>query len=140
MQNTIAYGLLLPFILFFAMIIPDFVMYSNVAVKANHVATNAIEIAEKAGGFDYSESGVNVDLNPYIESELKRYNLNPDKWKVEYTTGKIQYNQPLSITIQGQYDFMAFNMLWDDSVSGVLEMKGVPINVTRSGIGQVFFR
>lgn len=122
------------------MILPDFMIYANLSVKAHHVATNVIEVAEKAGGFDYSEGTTSVDLNPYIESELKRYNLNVDHWKVDYTPGKVDYNHPLQISLKGQYNFKAFNMIFGKEDAEVNEMKSVPITVTRSGIGQVFFR
>lgn len=140
MQNTVAYGLLLPFFLFVAMILPDFLIYANLSVKAHHVATNVIEVAEKAGGFEYSEGTTNVNLQPFIESELERYNLNVDHWEVDYTKGKVDYNQPLQITVKGEYKFKAFDMIYGDADAEVNEMKRAKINASRSGIGQVFFR
>lgn len=133
MQQTIAYGLLLPLILFFTMLIPDFVMYSNYTVKAHTIATNAVEIAEKTGGFSYDS----VDLETYVEEQLENNNMDPGKWQVSYTEGRVDYNEPLHITLKGSYRVAAFDMIFGEEEN---KIKILPIQANKSGVGQVFFR
>ena len=130
MQQTIAYGLLLPLILFFVMLVPDFVMYSNYTVKAHNIATNAIEIAEKTGGFS-------DDLESYVEEQLENNNMYPDQWTVSFTEGRVDYNQPIYITLKGSYRVSAFDTIFGENEERI---KNLPIQATKSGIGQVFFR
>lgn len=137
MQNTISYVLWLPLMLFFCLLIPDFIIYGNIAIKAHQVAKNVVEVAEKGGGFDYSEDGVTVDLKPFIEDELRRRNLDPNHWEITYTEGKVDYNQPLTITLKGQYTFKAFSMIFSDDDA---PFRTLPIHATKTGLGQVFFR
>lgn len=133
MQNLVGYGLLLPFVLFFAILFPDFITYGNIAVKANEITENAVKMAERSGGFEYSDEHGSVDLSSYIQEELEHKNLNPDAWDVEYTEGRVEYNEPLSITLRSKYTIKAFDFLWD-------EAKKMSIVSSKSGIGQVYFR
>ncbi|WP_121616777.1 DUF4320 family protein [Virgibacillus halodenitrificans] len=138
MSDTLSTALLLPLVLFFVLLVPEFLMYGNLTVKANAIATDTVQLAEKVGGFEYAEDGASVNLGDYIEEQFERNNLNPEVWSYEYTEGKVDYNQPMQVVVRGQYNFGSFFMLgkeedWEFDFT-------LPVVVSRSGIGQVYFR
>jgi Domain of unknown function (DUF4320) len=138
MSDTLSTALLLPLVLFFMLLVPEFLMYGNLAVKANAIATDTVQLAEKVGGFEYSEDGTSVNLGDYIEEQFEKNNLNPDVWSYEYTVGKVDYNQPMQVVIRGEYKFGSFLMLGDED-DWEFDFT-IPIVVSRSGVGQVYFR
>lgn len=138
MSDTLSTALLLPLVLFFMLLVPEFLMYGNVAVKANAIATDTVQLAEKVGGFEYSDEDASVNLGSYIEEQFERNNLNPDVWSYEYTEGKVDYNQPMQVVVRGHYNFGSFYMLGDEDSWGF--DFSIPVVVSRSGIGQVYFR
>lgn len=139
MSDTLATALLMPVMLFFFLLVPEFIMYGNVSVKANHIATDSVQLAERVGGFEYSDGDTSVNLGEYIEKQFELNNLNPDLWSYEYTDGRVDYNKPLQVVIRGQYYFSIFRMLGMSDEE--LEFSTtIPVVVSRSGIGQVFFR
>lgn len=138
MSDTLSTALLLPLVLFFVLLVPEFLMYGNMTVKANSIATNTVQLAEKVGGFEYSEGGASVNLGDYIEEQFERNNLNTEVWSYEYTEGRVDYNQPMQVVIRGQYNFGSFFMLGNQD-SWEFDFT-LPVVVSRSGIGQVYFR
>jgi hypothetical protein len=137
MSNTLSTGLLIPIILFFVILVPEFIMYENLNIKANQIATSTVQIAERVGGFEYSHGSTDVNLGDYVEEQFKLNNLDKSKWSYEYTTGRVDYNQPMTIVIRGEYKFKIFDIL------GVSEWgfpTTIPIVATKSGVGQVYFR
>lgn len=139
MSDTLATALLLPVMLFFFLLVPEFIMYGNVSVKANHIATDSVQLAERVGGFEYSDGNTSVNLGEYIEKQFELNNLNPELWSYEYTPGRIDYNKPLQVVIRGQYYFSIFRILGmsDDELEFSTT---IPVITSRSGVGQVFFR
>ncbi|MEX3623664.1 DUF4320 family protein [Viridibacillus arvi] len=139
MSDTLATALLLPVMLFFFLLVPDFIMYANISVKANHIATDTVQLAERVGGFEYSEGGTSVNLGEHIEEQFRFNNLNVDAWSYEYTAGRVDYNKPMQVVIRGGYYFSIFRILGmsDDELEFSTT---IPVVATRSGVGQVFFR
>ena len=139
MSDTLATALLIPVMLFFFLLVPEFIMYGNVAVKANHIATDTVQLAERVGGFEYSDGESSVNLGEYIEKQFELNHLNPDLWSYEYTDGRVDYNKPMQIVIRGQYYFSIFRILGLSDEE--LEFSTtIPVVASRSGVGQVFFR
>ena len=137
MSDTLSSILLIPIILFFVLLVPEFIMYANLDIKANQIATNSVQLAERVGGFEYSYGDTDVNLGEHIEEQFDQNKLDETVWSYEYTDGRIEYNQPLSVVIRGQYTFRIFDILgvsdWGFSTT-------VPVVATKSGIGQVYFR
>lgn len=139
MSNTLATALLIPLMLFFVLLVPEFIMYGNLEVKANHIATDSVQLAERVGGFEYNEGKTSVNLGDYIKKQFELNNLNPEAWSYEYTDGRVDYNQPLQVVIRGGYKFNIFSILGlNDSELGF--STNIPVVASRSGVGQVFFR
>lgn len=138
MSDTLSTALLIPLVLFFVLLVPDFLMYGNMTVKANSIATEVVQLAEKVGGFEYSDEDASVNLGEFIEEQFEKNNLNPDVWSYEYTEGKVDYNQPMQVVIRGQFNFGSFYLLGDQDDWGF--DLAIPVVVSRSGIGQVYFR
>lgn len=139
MSDTLATALLIPVALFFFLLVPEFIMYGNVEVKANHIATDAVQLAERVGGFEYADGETSVNLGEYIEEQFELNNLDPELWSYEYTDGRVDYNKPLQVVIRGQYYFSIFRILGmsDDELEFSTT---IPVIASRSGVGQVFFR
>lgn len=137
MSDTLSSALLIPIILFFVILVPEFIMYGNLQVKAQQIATSTVQVAEQVGGFEYSHGSTDVNLGDYIEEQLEFNNLNKDAWSYEYTEGRVDYNQPLTISVRGQYTFQIFDIL---GVSDWGFPTTVPVVASKTGVGQVYFR
>ncbi|KAA6448213.1 DUF4320 family protein [Bacillus cereus] len=136
MSETLAKGLTMLMWLFFILIIAEFIMYSAYYVKAQNTASSTLKIAERMGGFQYSYNQQKVDVEPYLKSQLNENHMYPDHWSYQFTKGKVEHNTPMEIAIKGSYEFQVFKLL---PIDWGFDAK-IPINVKRTGIGQVFFR
>lgn len=146
-------AILMPFLLFFTILIPEFAAYSNYKMSLNEVASYAIDLAEKNGGFVYTTSGgQTVDIRDAIDAKMEALNIvgeNSELKNVEiyYTDNggnPVQYNDPLAFIISAEYEFKSFKLIDNMKINGTVhdleEVANGDISVRKSGVSQVYFR
>ncbi|MCE0553120.1 DUF4320 family protein [Bacillus thuringiensis] len=82
----------------------EFAGQTVVNVKANEISEYAVSLAERDGGFT-------PDVIDKVNQKLKDSNMDSKDWKMEYTQGKVQFNQPLTFTIKGSINIIRLNYL-----------------------------
>lgn len=108
---------------------PEFILYGYTHHKAKKVVEYGIALAETAGGFK-------PEVIAEIEERMKYYRLDDSNvWKLKYSLGEVQYDQPLALELSGQHKFYFINLF--ATGKGVIT---VPINTYKSGTSHVYYR
>ncbi|PEY47924.1 hypothetical protein CN348_24485 [Bacillus cereus] len=128
MQQAVTYVVFFLSLMFIIVFGVEFAGQTVVNVKANEISEFAVSLAERDGGFT-------PDVINKVNQKLKDSNMDSKDWKMEYTQGKVQFNQPLTFTIKGKYKYNSFKLL--ERGIGTFD---VSVQSTRSGVGQVYFR
>ncbi|MEQ3601431.1 DUF4320 family protein [Bacillus thuringiensis] len=96
MQQAVTYVVFFLSLMFIIVFGVEFAGQTVVNVKANEISEYAVSLAERDGGFT-------PDVIDKVNQKLKDSNMDSKDWKMEYTQGKVQFNQPLTFTIKGKY-------------------------------------
>ncbi|EEM38405.1 DUF4320 family protein [Bacillus thuringiensis] len=128
MQQAVTYVVFFLSLMFIIVFGVEFAGHTVVNVKANEISEYAVSLAERDGGFT-------PDVINKVNQKLKDSNMDSKDWKMEYTQGKVQFNQTLTFTIKGKYKYNSFKLL--ERGIGALDAS---VQSTRSGVGQVYFR
>lgn len=113
------------------LLIPEGLMMSNEKTNIQNLANDAVELAERQGGFDYEYEGIRHSVVGQIESRMEKENLT--EYKISYTKGRVQHNEPLSFEIQGTYRYEIFNLI------GITNMD-FSLHAKKNGVSEVLFR
>jgi hypothetical protein len=130
-QNTAATAIFITLLLVLTLLIPEGLMMSNEKTNLQNLANDAVELAERQGGFDYEYEGVRHSIIGQIESRMKSENL--EGYKISYTKGPVQHNDSLSFEIEGTYRYEIFNLI------GITNMD-FPLHAKKNGVSEVLFR
>ena len=105
-------------------------MYGINYVKATQVVDAALDSGKKDGKIPAGK----------IEAEMSARSMDPSKWKVDYTKGIVDYNQPLEVSMEGTYRIKAFYALGNLFGEEMKKVSFIPIKVKRETNGQVYYR
>lgn len=131
MQNTVSMGLSMILLFLLILLIPEGIMMSNQKTNVQNLANDAVELATRQGGFDYDYKGVRHSIIPQIQKRMKEEGL--DNYKITYTQGRVQHNEPLYFQIEGNYRYEIFNLIGIEKMDFTLHGKKV-------GVSEVLFR
>ncbi|MDI3235963.1 DUF4320 family protein [Exiguobacterium antarcticum] len=131
MQNTVATAIFITILLVLTLLIPEGLMMSNEKTNLQNLANDAVELAERQGGFDYEYEGVKYSIINQIEKRMENEKLG--NYKISYTQGRVQHNEPLTFEIEGTYRYEVFNLL------GITNMD-FPLHAKKHGVSEVLFR
>lgn len=128
MSEGISYVLFFLALMGFIIFGVEFAGHAFYNTKANELSEYAIGLAEREGGFT-------PPVLSEVEKKMESWNMDSKTWKIEYTTGQVNFNEEIKFKVKGEYKYSVFQ-LWDRE----LTVKTVPISSARSGVSQVYYK
>ncbi|QZY88654.1 DUF4320 family protein [Exiguobacterium acetylicum] len=131
MQNTATTAIMITMFILLSLLIPEGIIMSNEKTKVQNLANDAVELAERQGGFDYEYEGTTHSIVGQIKTRMKEDGL--EGYKISYTKGRVQHNQGLYFEIEGTYRYEIFNLI------GISNMD-FTLHARKMGVSEVLFR
>lgn len=132
-MRAVEYVVFITLLAFFFFLMPDMIQFTKIKYKANQVADFAVERMAVEGG--WSE-----DVADAVQNELRRQGLNPDRWDVEHTAGRVGAPGTVYLKMQRDYHITAFNVFGEQMGRALGDVLTVPIVAQKVQASQVYVR
>lgn len=132
-MRAVEYVVFITLLAFFFFLMPDMIQFTKVTFKANQVADFAVERMAVEGG--WSE-----DVADAVRNELKRQKLDPERWHVEHTSGRVGAPGTVYLKMSRDYHITAFNVFGEAMGRALADVLSVPIVAQKVQASQVYVR
>ena len=132
-MRAVEYVVFITILAFFFFLMPDMIQYAKVSFKVNQVADYAVERMAIEGGWS-------ADVADAIQNELARQKLDPDRWEVEHTSGRVGAPETVYLKMSRDYHITAFNIFGESMGRALADVLSVPIVAQKVQASQVYIR
>lgn len=132
-MRAVEYVVFITILAFFFFLMPDMIQYAKVTFKANQVADFAVERMAIEGG--WSE-----EVAEAVQNELRRHNLDPDRWQVEHTAGRVGAPETVYLRMERDYHITAFYVFGESMGRALADVLTLPVVAQKVQASQVYIR